>query len=228
MSSTNRSNKRDGHKDDYYVTPPWCVREWCRAWDNQTHELQRLQLKENAIILDPCAGGDNVNPMTYPMVLQEWGINALSMDIRPDSPAQFPGTDFLAADFGDLRVDMVVTNPPYNLAIEVIEKAMQVVKPMGWIIMLLRINFLGSQKRGPWFAEHMPHSIYTHSRRPSFYPDNWRELMPHLEKKGTDSTEYGHFVWQNASKSTYPYQGFVIPHVRGVSDAPGPFYAEAA
>jgi hypothetical protein len=46
--------------------------------------------------------------------------------------------------------------------------------------------------------------------------------MPWLEKKGTDSTEYAHFVWQKQSKSTYPYRGFVIENQRGISDAPGP------
>ena len=229
MSSTNRSNKRDGHRDDYYVTPPWCVREFLRFWDDSCQMMNYFQTMDRPpVILDPCAGGDQTNPMTYPMVLQEWGLHPISMDIRMDSPCMFPGTNFLTEDLTGLKADMVITNPPYNLAVDIINKSMEVVRPMGWVVMLLRLNFLGSQRRGRWYKNQMPHSVFTHSKRPGFYPDNWRELMPHLDKKGTDSCEYAHFVWQKVSTNTNPYQGYVIPHVKGVSDAPGPYYAEAA
>jgi hypothetical protein len=150
------------------------------------------------------------------------------MDLRTDSPCQFPGEDFLTADLMDLKFDMIITNPPYNLAVPMIERALELVKPMGWVVMLLRVNFLGAQKRGQWWQTHMPESKWTHSKRPCFYPDNWRELMPWLEKKGTDSTEYAHYVWQKTSNSTYPYRGFVIPHEKGVSDAQGPMALAAA
>ena len=223
MSSTNRSKLRYEHDKDYYVTPKWCVREFLHAWDNETHELERLRLRDQSIILDPCAGGDPTNEMTYPSVLQEWGLNTVSLDIRPDSPCMFPGTDYLTADLTGMNADVVITNPPFNLALPIIQKSFEVVKPMGWIIMLLRQNFLGSQERGPWLSENMPHSLYTHSKRPGFYPDNWKTVMPWLKKKGTDSCEYAHFMWQKVSTNPYPYKGFLIPHVKGVSDAPGPF-----
>jgi hypothetical protein len=223
MSSTNRSDKRKEHKDDYYITPPWCAREFMRAWEKDYAKVQNLQVQDDVLILDPCAGGDSTNPMTYPMVLQEWGLETVSMDLRADSPCNFPGTNFLTADLGDLKFDLVITNPPYNLAVPIIERALEVTKPMGWVVMLLRINFFGAQKRSKWWQTHMPESIFIHSRRPGFYPDNWKELMPWLEKKGTDSCEYAHFVWQKASIMPNPYRGLVIEHQRGVSDAPGPF-----
>jgi hypothetical protein len=226
MSSTNRSKIRYEHDQDYYVTPLWVIREFLRAWDQQTTTIKDFQTNnESCFILDPCAGGDSSgNIMSYPTVLNEWGLDTVTMDIRPDSPCQYPVTNFLDAKLDGIKFDMVMTNPPYNIATQIIERSMEVVKPMGWIVMLLRINFLGSQTRGSWFANNMPHSIYTHSKRPGFYPDNWKEVMPWLTKKGTDSTEYGHFVWQNVPCSNAPYQGFVIPHVKGVSDAPGPCY----
>ena len=227
MSSTNRSKLREEHKEDYYVTPPWCAREFLRAWEEFYCNVSNIASTNNYLVLDPCAGGDRINPPTYPMVLQEWGINPVSMDIRSDSPCQFPGEDFLKADLMDLKFDMVITNPPYNLAVPMIERALAVTKPMGWVVMLLRLNFFGSQKRSTWWQTHMPNCIFSHSRRPGFYPDNWKELMPWLEKKGTDSCEYAHFVWQKTNTSG-PYRGFIIEHERGVSDAPGPIKAEAA
>ena len=214
MSSTNRGDT-ERQRDDYYVTPKWCVREFLRSWNffkNVPHD---------PLIVDPCAGGDTVNGMTYPEVIKEWGYNTVSMDIRPDSPAEFPMTNFLTADVGGIDADLLITNPPFNLAIEMIPKAFTVVKTGGWVVMLLRINFLGAQARGAFWQEFMPHSIYVHSKRPGFYPDNWRELYPELKTKSTDSTEYAHFVWQVGNYPKFS-QTRVIEHVEGVSDAPGP------
>jgi hypothetical protein len=223
MSSTNRSRKRYSHKEDYYVTPQWCVREFLNVWvDDGYCTSSNVVHPKHALVLDPCAGGDATNPMTYPTVLEEWGFNPVTMDLRADSPCQFPGENFLTADFMDLQFDMIITNPPYNLAVPFIERALELTKPMGWVVMLLRVNFLGAQKRGEWWQTHMPESMHTHSRRPCFYPDNWKEIMPWLEKKGTDSTEYAHFVWQKGNTGN-PFRGFVIPHEKGVSDAPGPY-----
>jgi hypothetical protein len=216
MSSTNRSNKRDNHRDDYYVTPKWCVREFLRTWDI------RSQLPDNPIILDPCAGGDAVNSMTYPSVLKEWGYDTVSMDIRSDSPAEFSGIDFLSADLYGVQPDLIITNPPYVIAKDCVVKSLEVAKPGGWVVMLLRINFLGAQNRAPFWQEFMPHSLYTHSKRPGFYPDNWKDLYPDLDKKGTDSTEYSHFVWQVGNYGDF-YRGFVIKHDKDISDAIGPY-----
>jgi hypothetical protein len=51
-----------------------------------------------------------------------------------------------------------------------------------YVVMLLRLNFLGSGKRAAFFAREMP-DIYVLPDRPSF------------TGRGTDATEYGWFVW---------------------------------
>ena len=75
--------------------------------------------------------------------------------------------------------DVALGNPPFNLALEVIQHAMTM---SSIVCMLLRINFLASQKRAAWMRENTP-SIYVLPRRPSFTGGK------------TDATEYAWFLW---------------------------------
>ena len=53
MSSTNRSNARDSHISDYYVTPIADIELFLKEFD------KRIKLDWNKIkIIDPCAGGN--------------------------------------------------------------------------------------------------------------------------------------------------------------------------
>lgn len=196
MSSTNRGSKRN--RDDYYLTPGWCVREFFRNWK----EFETLT--PNSRILDPSSGGliENgvvIEEATYPKILREYGLNCLNVDVREDSCANLKQS-YLDIKFPPTN-DLIITNPPYNLAEQFIRKALTEVKEDGLVVMLLRLNFLGSQKRASFFSEYMPHSVYIHSKRPSF------------TNKGTDSTEYAHFVWQRGFRPDC-YQGYVIGHIK--------------
>ena len=196
MSSTNRGAARQ--EFDYYVTDPDEVRRFLRAWQEDEHGLQGVKR-----VLDPCAGGNTkevqweykpgvvltVPPTepTYPTVLREFfsGTAVRSMDVRDDAPVDFCG-DFLAAeDMSRLNVDLVISNPPFALALEFIQRALEIVRPGAWVVMLLRLNFFGSQKRKPFFEQHMPERVYIHNKRMSFTPDG-----------KADSVEYMHAVWR--------------------------------
>lgn len=106
--------------------------------------------------------------MSYPTVLQEFDYTDITTnDIRDDSLATHH-TDFLQAWNPPNTYDMIITNPPFNLALPIIEKALDIVKPGGYVIMLLRLNFFGSKVRYPFFQEHMPIECYIHHKRISF------------------------------------------------------------
>jgi cephalosporin hydroxylase len=69
MSSTNRSEARDSHIADYYVTPKEPIRQFLLKFCND----EQIDLSvQNHFILDPCAGGDANNDMSYPAVLFEF------------------------------------------------------------------------------------------------------------------------------------------------------------
>lgn len=186
MSSTNRGSAREKHVSDYYVTP---IDEII----NFINEFNRYEdiLKKDIYILDPCAGGDDKYPMSYPEALRQTGINLdniTTVDIRKDSLADIR-EDYLEIESpGDF--DVIITNPPFNISRDIIEKALNDVKDGGFVIMLLRLNYFGSKARKDLWDKQMPKYTFVHHRRMSFTDDG-----------KTDSIEYCHMVWQ---KGLYP------------------------
>lgn len=133
--------------------------------------------------------------MSYPeaikKVFPKWQIE--TFDIRNDSKAKYKNIDYLKTNIKEVIKDyepqIIFTNPPFNLAMDFIKKAIDDVKEDGLVIMLLRLNFLGSKDRNEWLKDNMPYEIYVHSKRMSF-----------IDGKGTDSIEYAHFVWKKGYK----------------------------
>jgi len=80
--------------------------------------------------------------------------------------------------------DWVIGNPPYTLAQQHIELLMERLAPGGRLAFLLRINFLGAQKRHQFWQDYSPKHIWVLSERPSFTGG------------GTDMTEYAFFLWE--------------------------------
>lgn len=183
MSSTNRGYER--HKTDYYITPQKEIALFLYACQDYLPELF-----EANFIHDPCAGGDAENEMSYPVVLSKFTDAVISTsDIRKDSLAELKEHDFLKSD---IMSQVFITNPPFYLAQEIIEKAIENVDDYGLVIMLLRLNFWGSKKRAKWLKENMPYACFIHSKRMSFTKDG-----------KTDSVEYAHFVWRKGEKPEY-------------------------
>lgn len=137
MSSTNRKNAQKRHISDYYVTPQSEIVNFFSHWiEDLEDENDFLSVKhnlDNLIWLDPCAGGDSINEMSYPAVLRKAigtpKENIVTMDIREDSPSQIHG-DFLNKDFTE-QYDIVITNPPFNIAIDIIKKSLEIAQRGG-------------------------------------------------------------------------------------------------
>lgn len=202
MSSTNRGAARQPL--DYYATRPDDIVPFLRAWaeDEPTAVIQT--------VLDPCAGG-NVKevqwqfkdptprgsglivvpptPMAYPTALRRVfaGLDITTNDIRPDSPAEYHVDALSLPGITKVPYDLVITNPPFSLAMEVILASLEVTRPGGFVVMLLRLNFLESEKRLPFFRSNAPKRIYVHSKRLSFLPNG-----------KADSVAYAHFAWQKS------------------------------
>lgn len=84
------------------------------------------------------------------------------------------------------RFDVVFGNPPFTLATEFIGESL---KLSDVVVMLLRLDFLGTQGRQPFMQANTP-SIYVIPDRPSF------------DGGGTDSNDYAWFVWEKGSRPT--------------------------
>jgi hypothetical protein len=196
MSSTNRGYER--HKTDYYVTPQEPIRVFLSEFLMDVGKNKFIDDKLDIYArpdrikwFDPCAGGDNEFEMSYPAVInKEFGVEVDTLDIREDSCAKNKG-DYLITKL-DYRPDVIITNPPFFIARQVIEKALEDVIDGGYIIMLLRLNFFGSKERFTFFKKQMPILAYVHQRRFSFTKD-----------KKTDSIEYMHAIWQKGSHPAF-------------------------
>jgi hypothetical protein len=197
MSSTNRANAAARHKSDYYVTPIPAIRDFLTAtaspgFANLEHSADFCN--HGVSVLDPCAGGDASHPMSYPAALADsgWIVRSLdTVDCREDSLAQFK-CDYLTRPAPETLYDVAITNPPFNLALPIINKCLSEVRRGGLVIMLLRLNFFGSQERSAWFKDHMPAATYVHSKRMRF-----------ADTSGTDSIEYMHAVWVVGQSPSY-------------------------
>lgn len=183
MSSTNRGTVRNA--DDYYVTPHWLIEDFLAAFAE--NNILVCSPDENPRVLDPSAGGCEQYPMSYPTVLEQEGFRVESWDIREDSRANLTGVNFLnVPSYESRKYDMIITNPPFNQAQAFTEQALEMVKEGGLVIMLQRLNWLGSQKRKPMWQKLPLAAVYVHSKRPGFDP---------AKPSKTDSTEYAHFVF---------------------------------
>ena len=121
--------------------------------------------------LEPCRGDSRI--FNY---LISKGLNTKWAEISE-------GIDYLTTPFE--KVDLILTNPPFSLAQEFIEKA---IKEADTVIMLLRLNYLGSQKRNIFWNKFPPTALHVLSKRPSF------------TGSGTDATEYAWFIWDKVNK----------------------------
>ena len=216
MSSTNRSNARNEHIADYYVTPIADIELFLREFD------KRVKLDWNKIkIIDPCAGGNKeirddigikevYHPMSYQTAIHNvfGNCNVNNIDIREDSLAETKG-DYLKMNVKDFAPQVIITNPPFNQAVPIIEKALDDVADDGYVIMLLRLNFFGSKDRKPFFDKYMPEWCFVHHIRIGFCDKKNSDGYVEFDKNGqvkrgsTDSIEYMHAVWKNGFKPDY-------------------------
>lgn len=65
------------------------------------------------------------HPMSYPYVLETYHPEHLvTNDIRDNSPAKYHH-DILTTEVKEPKYDMVITNPPFNIALDIIKKSFE-------------------------------------------------------------------------------------------------------
>lgn len=186
MSSVNRGTIRN--ENDYYVTPHWLIREFLKTFLFDESFLNGNTINpETCLVHDPAAGGCDLYEMSYPKILKEFGFEyILTSDIREDSRAEYKGKNYLTENNPKNR-DLIITNPPFDCSVEFTQEALTNVKDNGLVVMLQRLNWLGTKKRKPFWDNAPLKQIYVHHKRPGFDPE---------KPNKTDSIEYAHFVFQ--------------------------------
>ena len=173
MSSTNRGSKRV--ENDFYETPSWCVESI----------LPHLPL--GGSVLDPCAGRGAILRACARCFEHMIAIE-INKDFEHELQQVVTGESDLTIDDAKLRTvwpkaDVVLMNPPFSTAEQFVRMALSEQRQyQGITCALLRLSFLASKKRADFLRANPP-DVYVLSKRPSF------------NGIGTDSCDYGFFVW---------------------------------
>lgn len=170
-------------KNDFYATNPEALEMLLRTYDDFGKD-----------ILEPCVGRGHLAK-----VLEKHGAVVTALDIVDRG---YPGTivrDFLVSNTKH-RYDSVVTNPPYSLAKEFVEKSLQLVKSGGKVAMFLKIQFLEGQKRKELFENYPPKYIYVFRNRMATW-NSGLERDPKTGKKWMTTMCHAWFIWEKDSKS---------------------------
>ena len=178
------STTRERVSNDYYATP----------YESTNALLNNVKFYGN--FLEPCVGGGHIaevikkyypNEPIYCMDLVDRGYPNTLVD------------DFLTYDFLDQKFDNIITNPPYSLAQEFLEKSMKITNNGGKVAMFLKIQFLEGVKRLEMFKKYPPKYIYVFTKR----QNPWRNGNP-LDEKGkpwSSTMCFAWFVWEKGSTS---------------------------
>lgn len=165
QKSVRSSVKR--HENDLYTTDPEAVRLL----------LEREKFHGN--ILEPCAGLGHISE-----VLNEYGYNVTSSDIN-DYGYGTPNRDFLTDSFFDEHTQEfdIMTNPPYNLAIDMVQRALSVAKYK--VAMLFPYWYI---TKFYWLP---PRRIYLFTRKIDIAKDGDFDTYHNKNMK-----DYAWFVWE--------------------------------
>lgn len=174
MSNTNRGKARN--PEDFYPTEHWVT-------DAALKALPQLAQYSDGIWCEPAAGEGHIV-----QAVESFGYHPTwhLLDLRPEckKPLQKLNVDRsrLLITTGEMfqfwaypkAVDVLITNPPYTFAEDFIRRSLLFAKV---VIMLLRLNYIGSEEREDLFD--------------MFPPD----LYPVHPRPFPDATEYAWFTW---------------------------------
>lgn len=171
----NRKEPKDGL--DYYPTPPWATRALI--------EHLGFQKFRGLWALEPAAGGGHMAE-----VLKEYFQHVESYDIHDYGYQYNAILDFL--DEGNhLKTDWVITNPPFNLAEEFIQRARKIAQC--GVAMLVRTAFIeGKGRYERLFSKNPPSRVIQFVERVSMQKGR-------LVQKGNSATAYCWVVWEFGS-----------------------------
>lgn len=163
-------------KGDYYPTPSWCVRALIETVDLPSGRW-----------LEPTAGDGAI--IRAANAVLRGGVAWEAIEINEEHRGSLEATgatvqiaDVMAADLsGDYR--MVIGNPPYSYAEEIIDRVLSAVECP--VAMLLPLTFLAGQRRDEFYRRHGIPDVLVLPRRPSFVGC------------GTAAVDYGWMIWQS-------------------------------
>lgn len=170
------SNHCDHEREvnDYYATEPAAV-EWLCKLETFNHK-----------VLEPSCGAGHISE-----VLKAHGYEVESRDLVDRGYGS--QADFLSIDNQHFDGD-IITNPPYSLAQEFVEKALRIIPDGHKVAMFLKITFLEGKKRKFLFRNTPPLRVWVSSSRLKC------AMNGDFDAVGGSAACYAWFVWQKGYK----------------------------
>lgn len=147
------------------------------------------------ITIDPGAGDGIFGKAVTEKYDFTWMIGVEFRDVeKPRGYTEwYKNSDYLQYNsrLENLRVDLIIGNPPYKLDEEFINKSFQYLNDGGYLLFLLRLSFLESKGRYYKYYSNgfNPKEVAVSTRRVSFRGD-----------KKSDNTAYALYLWQKGWK----------------------------
>lgn len=174
LAASNHTD-HERQREDYYATEP-AATEW----------LCRLEKFDN-MILEPCCGEGHIAK-----VLAAHGYQVESRDLI-NRGFGTPDMDFLSID-NQLWTGDIITNPPYRLAQEFVEKALQIIPTGHKVAMFLKLTFLEGKARRHLFRTTPPIRVWVSSSRLKC------AMNGDFGSMGTGAVPYAWFIWEKGYK----------------------------
>jgi hypothetical protein len=171
LQLTSGNNSGDRRALDHYPTPP-----------DVTVALMEFLKLPPCRIWEPAAGQGAMSE-----VLKKYGHIVTSSDIKFNDYVDF-ATDYLVMK--PIPADAIITNPPFNLSSDFIEKAIGEAKV---VAMVLKSQYWHAKKRSELFEKHPPAWVL---------PLTWRPDFLNGEKGGAPTMEIVWTVWIEGQTDT--------------------------
>jgi hypothetical protein len=159
---------------------------------------------QNGWILEPCAGNGAICKALRGRP-DKWDGSLYAVEIREeerDTLREYCDDvlikDFLHTSLDDFDYPMpsapgtIITNPPFSIAKQIIERCFEIADERTEIIMFLKLAFMETKERYGFWKRHPNVSLISLMKRPSF------------TGKGTDFAAYGWFIWNNRKQFILP------------------------
>ena len=172
------SNHSDTEREvnDYYATPPSAV------------EMLLGLEGFSEIIMEPACGEGHIAE-----ILKAHGHRVLATDLI-DRGYGIGGVDFFCMN-KPMDVD-IVTNPPYSMAKEFVEHAMEIVTDGHKVAMFLKLTFLEGQSRRELFKKYPPKTVYVSTSRIGCAKNGEFKKDKNGNLKADSAVAYCWYIWQ--------------------------------
>lgn len=187
---------------DDFPTPSWATRAACEFLRTRGQPL------EGKCVAEPCA---NRGYMVRPLL--EQGAVVLASDVH-DYGVGYSVQDYLFGPAADLdQVDWTFMNPPFRLAAQFIERALQL-SGVG-VAAIVRTAFLeGKERYSSLFSVRPPWAVAVHCERVPMFRGR-------VDAAGASATSYSWLFWRTDTDERLPIDW--IPPCRKRLERPGDY-----